>query len=163
MLPSTTQAVSISQGTFSLWKTQYVAMVTCLFLFMGFNIHLAKAISCYECDSSSNFTCTEKWDPSSRTSSIYRNNCRKVFEATYCIKMTGIYDGKLGTKRFCSSKDWGNYCEYIKRPGDIQEYRSCVFSCSISGCNSAPNTVNVTSHWTPTCFALMSVIMSVFI
>ena len=34
--------------------------------------------------------------------------------------MTGIFDGKLGTKRFCSSKDWGNYCEYIDRPGDIQ-------------------------------------------
>jgi len=51
--------------------------------------------------------------------------------------MTGVFDGKLGTKRFCSSKDWGNYCEYIKRPGDIQEYRSCVFSCSTFGCNSA--------------------------
>ena len=22
--------------------------------------------------------------------------------------------------RFCSSRDWGNYCEYIQRPGDIQ-------------------------------------------
>ena len=34
--------------------------------------------------------------------------------------MTGIFEGKLGTKRFCSSRDWGYYCEYIKRPGDIQ-------------------------------------------
>ena len=36
------------------------------------------------------------------------------------MKMTGIFEGKLGTKRFCSSRDWGYYCEYIKRPGDIQ-------------------------------------------
>ena len=41
-------------------------------------------------------------------------------QAQYCIKMTGIFEGKLGTKRFCSSRDWGHYCEYIKRPGDIQ-------------------------------------------
>ena len=43
--------------------------------------------------------------------------------------MTGIYLGKMGTKRFCSSRHWGNYCEYIKRPGDAREYRSCVFTC----------------------------------
>ena len=40
--------------------------------------------------------------------------------------MTGIFEGKLGTKRFCSSRNWGNYCEYISRPGDIQEYRDGV-------------------------------------
>ena len=34
--------------------------------------------------------------------------------------MTGVFDGKFGTKRFCSSKDWGTYCEYIDRPGDVQ-------------------------------------------
>jgi hypothetical protein len=51
--------------------------------------------------------------------------------------MTGIFDGKLGTKRFCSSRNWGDYCEYIKRPGDIQEYRSCVFTCSTFGCNGS--------------------------
>jgi hypothetical protein len=58
-------------------------------------------------------------------------------QAAYCVKMVGIFDGKLGTKRFCSSRTWGNYCEYIKRPGDIQEYRSCVFSCTTHGCNAA--------------------------
>jgi hypothetical protein len=41
-------------------------------------------------------------------------------QATYCVKMTGVFEGMLGTKRFCSSRDWGNYCEYIQRPGDIQ-------------------------------------------
>ena len=64
-------------------------------------------------------------------------NYRHVFEAEYCVKMTGIFEGKLGTKRFCSSRDWGNYCEYITRPGDIQEYRSCVFTCSTNYCNGS--------------------------
>ena len=74
-------------------------------------------------------------------------------QAQYCVKMTGVFEGKMGTKRwkkysavqlsilentftfhcqkgkrlkiaksnrFCSSRDWGRYCEYIKRPGDIQ-------------------------------------------
>jgi hypothetical protein len=43
-----------------------------------------------------------------------------LVQATYCVKMTGVFEGMLGTKRFCSSRDWGNYCEYIQRPGDIQ-------------------------------------------
>ena len=77
----------------------------------------AAGISCYECDSSNNFSCTEFWDPSLPVTSQYYSDCSHVFEARYCIKMTGVFDGKLGTKRFCSSKDWGNYCEYIERPG----------------------------------------------
>ena len=50
----------------------------------------------------------------------YSNFNNIYLQAQYCIKMTGIFEGKLGTKRFCSSRDWGHYCEYIKRPGDIQ-------------------------------------------
>ena len=84
------------------------------------------AIQCYECDSSKNFTCTEFWDPTLVVTEKYLTNCEHVFEANYCVKMTGIFDGKLGTKRFCSSRNWGNYCEYIKRPGDIQEYLSLI-------------------------------------
>ncbi len=47
----------------------------------------------------------------------------RPLQPTHCIKMTGVFDGKLGTKRFCSSKTWGNYCEYNKRPGDVQVRR----------------------------------------
>merc|ERR1711963_1014078 len=93
------------------------------------------AISCYECDSSKNFSCTEYWDPSLTVVQDFITDCSHVFEAQYCVKMTGIFEGKLGTKRFCSSRDWGYYCEYIKRPGDIQEYRSCIYSCTSSQCN----------------------------
>ena len=61
--------------------------------------------------------------------SQYYSNCSHVFEARYCVKMTGVYDGKLGTKRFCSSKDWGNYCEYIERPGGEFEFITAYYFC----------------------------------
>jgi len=93
------------------------------------------SIQCFECDSSENFPCSEYWNVNDGVAGQFINDCAHVFEAQYCIKMTGVFEGKLGTKRFCSARDWGNYCEYIKRPGDIQEYRSCVFSCENNGCN----------------------------
>jgi hypothetical protein len=53
------------------------------------------------------------------------------------ILINTVISGGLGTKRFCSSLDLGNYCNYIKQPGDQLEYRSCVFTCSTDGCNLA--------------------------
>lgn len=105
----------------------------------AFFLPSTQAIQCFECDSSKNFSCTEYWDPSLSVVQDLVSDCSHVFEAEYCIKMTGIFEGKLGTKRFCSSRDWGHYCEYIKRPGDIQEYRSCIYSCTTSYCNSSPD------------------------
>merc|ERR1712048_277281 len=104
----------------------------------AFTLPSTHAIQCFECDSSKNFSCTEYWDPSLSVVQDLVSDCTHVFEAQYCIKMTGIFEGKLGTKRFCSSRDWGHYCEYIKRPGDIQEYRSCIYSCTSSYCNGSP-------------------------
>ena len=95
------------------------------------------SISCYSCESSTDFSCSEFWDPSLVVNQQYLSDCRNVYDAKYCVKMTGIYDGKLGTKRFCSSRDWGNYCEYIQRPGDPREYRSCILTCSNNECNAA--------------------------
>ena len=146
--------------SFSSWSL-YTSIIFfgCLHFILFWNNSFTAALSCYECDSSNNFTCTERWDPNDPTSLRYLNpDCRHVFEARYCVKMTGIYDGKLGTKRFCSSKDWGNYCEYIQRPGDIQEYRSCIFSCSLSGCNTATKTVAI-SQWTICSLTLTSLLM----
>lgn len=56
-----------------------------------------------------------------------------------------ILTGSLGTRRFCSSRDLGNYCEYIRRPGDQREYRSCVYTCTGDGCNGTglPSQPNV--------------------
>ena len=146
---------------FPSWSISYfIAIISCIYCFLTWNKSLVTALSCYECDSSSNFTCTERWDPSEPTVQKYLNfDCSHVHQAKYCVKMTGIYDGKLGTKRFCSSKDWGNYCEYIKRPGDTQEYRSCIFSCSRSGCNTASKTIEI-SFWTLYPLTIVSIIVN---
>ena len=130
----------------------------CFYCFLTWDNNFVTALSCYECDSSNNFTCTERWDPNEPTVRKYLNiDCAHVFEAKYCVKMIGIYDGKLGTKRFCSSKDWGNYCEYIQRPGDVHEYRACIFSCSRSECNTASETIKI-SRWTIYMFALTTIL-----
>lgn len=51
--------------------------------------------------------------------------------------------GGIGAKRFCSSLDLGNYCNYVKQPGDELTYRTCVFTCTGDGCN--PGNSNVPS------------------
>lgn len=43
--------------------------------------------------------------------------------------------GGIGAKRFCSSKDLGNYCNYVQNIGDRMEYRLCIFTCGTDGCN----------------------------
>ena len=110
--------------------------ISFLILALGF-VKSSQSISCYSCESSKNFSCSEFWDPSLDVNQQYLSDCRNVYDAKYCVKMTGIYDGKLGTKRFCSSRDWGDYCEYIQRPGDPREYRSCILTCTNNECNSA--------------------------
>ncbi len=118
-----------------------------VFLALGinfFDLASSSKISCYDCDSSSDFSCSEFWDPEESVNLQYYSDCRHVYDAQFCIKMTGIQNGRLGTKRFCSSRDWGDYCEYIQRPGDDREYRSCVFSCSSDGCNVAPSRKTMT-------------------
>lgn len=45
--------------------------------------------------------------------------------------------GGIGAKRYCSSLDLGNYCNYVQQPGDKLEYRTCVHTCTGDGCNSA--------------------------
>ncbi|CAH0605500.1 unnamed protein product [Chrysodeixis includens] len=59
-------------------------------------------------------------------------SCEHVFEARYCIKLTG----GISTKRYCSSLDLGNYCNYVQQPGDKLEYRTCIYTCSTDGCNA---------------------------
>ena len=55
------------------------------------NLQIADAIRCYECDSFEDFTCTENWDPDIDVNLSFLNNCSHVSGASYCIKMTGIY------------------------------------------------------------------------
>ncbi|XP_076349537.1 UPAR/Ly6 domain-containing protein bou-like isoform X2 [Tachypleus tridentatus] len=93
------------------------------------------AIRCYRCESNTDMHCSE--DFHSKYSQLEPQSCDDIFESQFCVKTTGMYEGEIGTKRFCSSRHHGNYCEYIRRPGDDREYRSCVYTCSGDGCNIA--------------------------
>jgi len=128
-----------------------------LFCFMS----TGKSIECYNCSSNSHIDCSEKFDADNSKLKPVRCN---VFEAMYCIKTTGIWDGEIGTKRFCSSRNHGNMCEYIKRIGDEREYRSCVYTCNSDGCNpgSMPHpSFTMTFLWTP--FVLSLTIIAFFL
>ncbi|XP_054155227.1 uncharacterized protein LOC128953732 [Oppia nitens] len=96
------------------------------------------SISCYQCESNSELDCAEKFDAD--TTELLPKPCNHVFEARYCIKSTGMFEGKIGTKRFCSSRDFGDYCDYVRRPGDERDYRSCIFTCSSDDCNHSTHT-----------------------
>ncbi|XP_045133291.1 uncharacterized protein LOC123517347 isoform X3 [Portunus trituberculatus] len=109
--------------------------VTYITLSLIFLIKNAAAIDCFQCKSTEERTCGEEL-PQHHT--LFADSCDHIQEAEYCVKMTGLVEGQLGTKRFCSARDWGNYCEWVRRPGDEREYRACVFTCWGNGCNSAP-------------------------
>ncbi|XP_014216480.1 uncharacterized protein LOC106645199 [Copidosoma floridanum] len=53
------------------------------------------------------------------------------------VLMALLETGGIGTKRFCSSVNLGNYCDEVKQPGDQLTYRTCVYTCDSDGCNPA--------------------------
>ncbi|XP_037775738.1 U-scoloptoxin(05)-Sm1a-like isoform X2 [Penaeus monodon] len=108
--------------------------VTCLILGVIIFAKDAAAIECYQCNSTHERTCAEALP---QHHSLYSFPCNHLQEPRYCVKMTGMFEGELGTKRFCSARDWGNYCEWVQRPGDEREYRACVYTCGRNGCNGA--------------------------
>jgi len=92
------------------------------------------AINCYVCDSTSQIGCAEFL---SDTSLLEPQSCDNVYDAQYCVKMTQVFEGQLGTKRFCSSRSFGDFCEWVKRPGDENLYQACVLTCRSDACNSS--------------------------
>lgn len=96
------------------------------------------AIECYQCtgtDSSNPFQCNE-W--LSSDTDLQPQSCDDVYGAKYCVKHVGRFEGGIGAKRFCSSLDLGNYCNYVRQPGDkLKEYRTCIHTCTGDGCNPA--------------------------
>jgi len=108
-----------------------VVLVNLLLLIAG-----GECISCFNCSSVNDNYCPAEMSHHDEGIVQYVN-CAGIYEAQYCVKTTGVNGGSLGTTRFCSSRDVGNYCEYIQRPGDSLEYRSCVYTCSSDGCNDA--------------------------
>ncbi|XP_055838595.1 U-scoloptoxin(05)-Sm1a [Episyrphus balteatus] len=111
-----------------------------IFLFVFcMSFHTAFSIQCYVCNTSdtvSPFQCGE-WFERYDDPDIQPQDCSNVHGAKYCIKHIGRYEGGIGAKRFCSSKDLGNYCDYVQNKGDVMEYRSCIFTCDTDGCNGA--------------------------
>lgn len=100
---------------------------------------LVNAINCYVCnatDSTNPFQCGE-WFTRFDNPDIEPQDCSNVHDAKFCIKHIGRFEGGIGAKRYCSSKDLGNYCDYVKNRGDQKEYRSCFFTCNTDGCNTS--------------------------
>uniref|UniRef100_A0A1B6G421 Uncharacterized protein n=1 Tax=Cuerna arida TaxID=1464854 RepID=A0A1B6G421_9HEMI len=120
-----------------LYSPKESPILTCLIL--ATVLTTACGINCYQCTSATNIDCSNQLIQDTEGSSLEPSSCNFLFEARYCIKATGLHSGGLGTKRFCSSLDLGNYCNYIKQPGDVMEYRSCVYTCDSDGCNASPH------------------------
>ncbi|XP_013138845.1 PREDICTED: uncharacterized protein LOC106103609 [Papilio polytes] len=89
-------------------------------------------IECYQCNSSNTLECGDGLI-NLDGGYLKATPCDHVYNAQYCIKQSG----GISTKRFCSSLDLGNYCNYVAQPGDKLEYRTCIYTCSSDGCNSA--------------------------
>ncbi|CAH1647048.1 unnamed protein product [Spodoptera littoralis] len=97
------------------------------------------SINCYQCsgtDSNNPFQCNEFLETDV---DLQPTDCATIHNAQYCIKHVGRFEGGISTKRFCSSLDLGNYCNYVQQPGDKLEYRTCIFTCGSDGCNAATN------------------------
>ncbi|KAJ8727472.1 hypothetical protein PYW07_001591 [Mythimna separata] len=86
------------------------------------------SINCYQCsgtDSNDPFQCNEFLE---NDVDLLPVDCATIHNAQYCIKHVGRYEGGISTKRYCSSLDLGNYCNYVQQPGDKLEYRTCIFT-----------------------------------
>jgi len=95
------------------------------------------SVNCYQCDSNNDPDCTEQFDTENIDSLTVRSSECTVDAASYCIKTTGVYGGVVGTTRFCSSRDLGNQCQYIRYPDHDRVYRGCVYTCTNNNCNAA--------------------------
>ncbi|XP_011690015.1 PREDICTED: uncharacterized protein LOC105451341 isoform X1 [Wasmannia auropunctata] len=113
-------------------------VAACMFLaVLSLLVETGHSIRCYQCNSTSSefpFQCNEFL---TSDMDLHPASCDDVYGAQYCVKHIGRFEGGIGTKRFCSSVHMGNYCDYVKQPGDKLTYRTCVFTCSEDGCNSA--------------------------
>jgi len=122
-----------------LGKMKANLLITCLFgcILQLSMVSIVHGLSCYQCDSADDLRCSEELI----SQDLRSLPCDSLSEARFCVKMTGIFEGNLGSKRFCSERFLDNYCTYVQRPGDQREYRSCVYTCTGDGCNGS-NSLN---------------------
>ncbi|XP_028159303.1 uncharacterized protein LOC114352057 [Ostrinia furnacalis] len=107
------------------------------FVLSTVTIQTVNSINCYQCsgtDSDNPFDCNEFLEGDT---DLDPTDCATIHNAQYCIKHVGRYEGGISTKRFCSSLDLGNYCNYVQQVGDKLEYRTCIYTCGSDGCNGA--------------------------
>ncbi|XP_037818820.1 U-scoloptoxin(05)-Cw1a [Lucilia sericata] len=117
------------------------------------------AINCYVCDASDTnnpFQCGE-WFERFDDPDLQPQNCSNVHDAKFCIKHVGRFEGGIGAKRFCSSKDLGNYCDYVRNKGDRMDYRSCIYTCNTDGCNGA-SSLHLTQLLLPSVVGVVAVL-----
>lgn len=110
-------------------------------------VETAHSLKCYQCVSTNStrpFQCNEVL---SDDIDMVPESCDGVFGATYCVKHTGRFEDGIGTKRFCSSVDRGNYCDYVNHKGDKLTYRTCIFTCTGDGCNPATTSTPSLMSW----------------
>ncbi|CAK1598689.1 unnamed protein product [Parnassius mnemosyne] len=117
--------------------TLFTTSILFCLTFLVVTLKSVDSINCYQCsgtDSENPFQCNEFLDSDT---DIVPIDCATIHDAQYCIKHVGRYEGGISTKRYCSSLDLGNYCNYVAQPGDKLEYRTCIYTCSTDGCNTA--------------------------
>ncbi|KAK3583001.1 hypothetical protein CHS0354_005642 [Potamilus streckersoni] len=92
--------------------------------------------ACYQCNSTLDTNCQEIFDHENPNNPVISSQCM-MYDAKYCIKVTGLWGGIVGTHRFCSARDLGQQCQDMRFPDHDRLYRACVFTCSSDGCNGA--------------------------
>lgn len=97
------------------------------------------ALNCYQCNSTLDSNCQDRFDHDQSVNPIRSTKCT-VYNARYCIKITGVWGGIVGTHRFCSARDLGDQCQDLSYPDHDRLYRACVYSCTRDDCNSAIST-----------------------
>ncbi|RUS81769.1 hypothetical protein EGW08_010461 [Elysia chlorotica] len=125
------------------------------FVFIIFTVLFHTGVAdqwCYQCDSTLDSNCQEMWDHNLAINRQKYKVC-DLWDAKYCIKVTGMWGGVVGTHRFCSSRDMGDQCQDIGFPDHDRLYRACVYTCSDDGCNSAPNWQR---SWMGLCLGIIS-------
>lgn len=97
----------------------------------------AFGLDCYQCNSTLDSNCQDRFNHDQSINPIRSTQCT-VYNARYCIKITGVWGGIVGTHRFCSARDLGDQCQDLSYPDHDRLYRACVYSCTSDDCNSAP-------------------------
>jgi len=114
-----------------------MAKLDVLFLLLTVWSTKCVALNCYQCDSNTEADCQEFFDHAHQNSLTIKPTQCSVDASKFCIKTTGVWGGIVGTRRFCSSRDMFNQCQYVQYPDHNRIYRACIYTCNTDECNGA--------------------------